>query len=109
VRTSSIFVMIFAFPPRGMVNLLPQALHVTGLVAHPKIICVLLHSEHDTRRKRDLGFGNTSFSFIHTNSNLFNLNPFLGVLCPHCLQVAIGRVFLLTFAFRWNIWRGNDP
>jgi len=64
VSTSSIFVMILALPPRGIVSCLPQARHFTTVLAQPKMIWELLHSVHEILRNRDLGDGSTSLSFI---------------------------------------------
>jgi len=46
------------------VSCLPHALHLTIVLAHPKIICVELHSVHDIFKNLDFGFGKTSLSFI---------------------------------------------
>ena len=76
MSTSSIFVMILALPPRGIVSCFPQARHFTGVLAQPKIICVELHSVHDILRNRDFGVGKTSLSFmLYTSCEFEFLQP----------------------------------
>ena len=64
VSTSSIFVMILALPPRGIVSCLPHALHFTLVLAQPKMIWVELHSVQEIFKNRDFGAGNTWLSFV---------------------------------------------
>jgi hypothetical protein len=111
VSTSSIFVMILAFPPRGIVSCLPQARHFTIVLAQPKMICEDEHSVQDILRKRDLGEGNTSLSFmmVYTSSNFFRRWAALYDLQPHSLHAMRGMLRLLTLAFLWKMGFGWEP
>jgi len=64
--------MILALPPRGIVSCLPHALHLTMVLAQPKIICVELHSVQDIFKNLDFGAGNTSLSFVSFHHVIMN-------------------------------------
>ena len=55
-NTSRTLALIFAFPPVGSANSLPQTKHFTLELAFPKMICSFLHLGHLTLTNLLVGF-----------------------------------------------------
>jgi hypothetical protein len=61
-KTSSIFASIFDFPPVNWTRDLLHTTHLAGVEQDPNMICSFPQSRHFTLRKRERGFGISSFS-----------------------------------------------